>query len=411
MTRLRWVVLGVFVLSSGLNYLDRQLLPALAPGLRDRLGLSNADYGLILAAFSITYAVSAPLAGWFIDRVGLNLGTSLAVGLWSLAGAATGFTRGLGGLLACRALLGLAQAGGVPAAGKAIAKYLRPEERALGNAVSQLGLGLGAMAAPPLAIWLAGRGGWPSAFIATGAGGLLWIPLWYWMARRVPAKDTVRLESAPGAGGLLKDRRLWTFVLANVLSMTVYTLWSNWTTVYLVEVHRMKLADTASYAAIPPVFFNLGGLAGGWLSLKWMRAGVAALPARLRACFVSALAMLATAAVPLLPGARLATAGICFSAFWAAAMSVNLYTMPLDVWGASHAAFAVSMLTAAYGFMQAFFSPAAGALIDRFGFPPVCAAVAVLPLLACLVLRTTERRDNARPGPTIPGPGIGLGSQ
>jgi ACS family hexuronate transporter-like MFS transporter len=295
--------------------------------------------------------------------------------------------------LVCRALLGLAQAGGVPAAGKAIAKYLRPEERALGNAVSQLGLGLGAMAAPPLGLWLATRHGWPSAFIATGAAGLLWIPLWNWTARRVPARAPARPASAPSARSLLQDRRLWTFVLANVLSMTVYTLWSNWTTVFLVEAHRMKLADTASYAAIPPLFFNLGGLAGGWLSLMWMRTGAPALPSRLRACFVSALAMLATAAVPLLPGARLATAGICFSAFWAAAMSVNLYTMPLDVWGAGRAAFAVSMLTAAYGLMQAFFSPAAGALIDRFGFPPVCAAVSVLPLLACFVLKTADQRS------------------
>jgi len=126
MKRLRWVVLGVFVVSSALNYLDRQLLPALAPGLRGELGLSNADYGLVLAAFSITYAISAPLAGLFIDRVGLNLGISLAVGLWSMAGIATGFARGLTGLFVCRAMLGMAQAGGIPAAGKAIAKYLRP---------------------------------------------------------------------------------------------------------------------------------------------------------------------------------------------------------------------------------------------------------------------------------------------
>jgi ACS family hexuronate transporter-like MFS transporter len=115
--RLRWVVLGVFVLSSALNYLDRQLLPALAPELHGRFGLSNADYGLVLAAFSIAYAASAPLAGLFIDRVGLNRGVSLAFGLWSAAGIATGFVRGLGGLVACRAVLGLAQAGGVPAAG------------------------------------------------------------------------------------------------------------------------------------------------------------------------------------------------------------------------------------------------------------------------------------------------------
>jgi ACS family hexuronate transporter-like MFS transporter len=393
MTRFRWVVLGVFVLSSALNYLDRQMLPALAPDLRARLSLSNADYGLILAAFSITYAVSAPLAGLFIDRVGLNRGISLAVGLWSLAGMATGFTRGLGGLLACRALLGLAQAGGVPAAGKAIAKYLRPEERALGNAVSQIGIGMGAMLAPPLGIGLAREHGWPSAFLATGAVGLLWIPIWNWIARAAPSKEVAREEQRPSGGSLLRDRRLWAFVLANVLSMTVYTLWSNWTTVYLVQAHRMKLAETASYAAVPPLFFNLGGLAGGALSLKWMRAGVPALPARLRACLLSAVAMLATAGVPLLPGAGLATAGICFSAFWAAAMSVNLYTMPLDVWGAGRAAFAVAMLTAAYGAMQAVFSPAAGALIDRFGFAPVCAGVALLPLVACRVLRSGVRDD------------------
>lgn len=391
MKQLRWLVLGVFVLSSALNYLDRQLLPALAPGLRGDLGLTNADYGLILAAFSLTYAVSAPLAGLFIDRVGLNLGISLAVGLWSVAGIATGFARGLAGLLACRAVLGVAQAGGVPAVGKAIAKYLRPEERALGNAVSQIGLGVGAALAPPLAISIARGYGWPWAFFSTGAAGLLWIPLWIRMARAAPADVTAQRVAPLPAMQLLRDGRLWAFVLANVLSMTVYTLWSNWTTVYLVEVHRLPLAATAGYAAVPPLFFNLGGLAGGWLSLRSMRAGVPALTARLRVCVLSAVAMLATAAVPLAPGPTIATAAICFSAFWAAAMSVNLYTMPLDVWGSGRAAFAVSMLTGAYGAMQAVFSPAAGALIDRVGFTPVCVAVAALPLAACGVLRRAER--------------------
>ena len=61
-----------------------------------------------------------------IDRIGLNRAISLAVGLWSCAGIATGFTRGLGGLVGCRAVLGLAEAAGIPAAGKAIHQYLRP---------------------------------------------------------------------------------------------------------------------------------------------------------------------------------------------------------------------------------------------------------------------------------------------
>ncbi len=390
--RLRWVVLAVFVISSALNYLDRQILPALAPAIQREFHLTSADYGLILGAFSITYAVAAPFAGWFIDRVGLNLGIALALGCWSVIGAATGLARSAGSLAACRAGLGVAQAGGVPATGKAIAHYLHPDERALGNALSQIGIGAGAALAVPIAVWLALQHGWRSAFIATGAASVLWVPLWLWASRLAPRKEFPPLKAGLNAAALLRDRQLWSFVAANVLSMTVYTLWTNWTTVFLVTAHRMPLAATASVAWLPPIFFNLGGLLGGWLSLRWVRRGAAPLDSRLRACFISSIALLATAAVPLMPASAWAIAVICFSSFWASALSVNLYTMPLDVFGAGPAAFAVSMLTAAYGAMQAVFSPLAGWMIDRYGFEPVCAIVAVLPLAAWGVLRLEGSR-------------------
>ena len=68
--RFRWLVLAVFVLSSAINYLDRQALATLAPMVRAEFHLSNAQYGWILAAFSITYAASAPCAGMLIERGG-----------------------------------------------------------------------------------------------------------------------------------------------------------------------------------------------------------------------------------------------------------------------------------------------------------------------------------------------------
>jgi len=389
--RLRWVVLGVFVLSSSLNYLDRQILPALAPALRAEFHLTNEGYGLILAAFSVAYALSAPLAGLLIDRVGLNRGIGLSVGLWSLAGIATAFVHGVGGLVGCRAWLGVAQAGGVPATGKAIASYLRPEERALGNALSQIGLGAGAMLAPPLAVWIALRWDWRAAFLAAGVATLLWIPLWNVVARAAPRKEFPAARPGLEAAQVFGDRQLWAFIAANVLGMTVYTLWTNWTTVYLVEARGMRLAQTASLAWWPPLFFNLGGLAGGWLSLRWVRRGAAPMAARRRACLVSAVALLATAAVPFAPSVGWAMAAICASAFWSSAYSVNLYTMPIDLYGAARAAFAVSMLTSAYGAMQALFSPVAGRLIDRYGFEPVCLLVAGLPLLGWGVLHLSDR--------------------
>ena len=100
-------------------------------------GLNDTMYGLLQTAFNAPYAVVAPFAGLLIDRIGLTRAISLAVGLWSCAGIATGLTHGLGSLIVCRALLGIAEAAGIPAAGKAIAIYVKPGERAMGHAMNQ----------------------------------------------------------------------------------------------------------------------------------------------------------------------------------------------------------------------------------------------------------------------------------
>ena len=184
--RNRWWILTIFVLSSAINYLDRQTLATLAPLIRGDFQLSREQYGWILGAFSITYAASAPFAGMIVDRIGLNRGISLAVGLWSGAGIATGFTSGLGGLIGCRAVLGVAEAGGIPSAGKAVYTYLRPPERAMGNAINQAGVSLGMILAPPVATWIAVRYRWRMAFVLTGILGLLWIPVWNWAVRHSP---------------------------------------------------------------------------------------------------------------------------------------------------------------------------------------------------------------------------------
>lgn len=99
----------MLVLSTALSFVDRQVLAALAPLLKDEFHLTNEGYGYIVSAFSIAYAICAPAAGLLIDRVGLNVGITAAVGLWSVAGVATSFAGGLGSLLACRAALGVAE--------------------------------------------------------------------------------------------------------------------------------------------------------------------------------------------------------------------------------------------------------------------------------------------------------------
>jgi ACS family hexuronate transporter-like MFS transporter len=384
-TRFRWLVLAVFVLSSAINYLDRQSLATLAPLVRAEFHLSNTQYGLILTAFSVAYMASAPFAGMLIDAIGLNRAISLAVGLWSCAGISTGYTRGLSGLVGCRAVLGMAEAAGIPAAGKAIHQHLRPAERALGNAVNQAGVSLGLILAPPIATWLAVRGGWRQAFVVTGVLGLAWIPLWNWAARRTRPPGSA--ETAPKAcPTVLRDRRLWAFVAANALSMIGYSLWTNWTTLYLVEVHGLTLVEAAWYAWIPPLAALLGGFAGGWLSLCLVERGRPAVAARFRVCLAASVVALATAAIPAALTPAWASAGISLSIFAVAAFSVNMYTLPLDTFGGARAAFAVSLLVASYGGVQALISPAFGKVIDLYGYAPLAIVASLAPLAACAVL-------------------------
>lgn len=58
--RLRWLAVGIFAISSLLNYLDRSLIPAVAPSLMGEFHLSNYEYGQVIFFFSIVYAVAAP---------------------------------------------------------------------------------------------------------------------------------------------------------------------------------------------------------------------------------------------------------------------------------------------------------------------------------------------------------------
>jgi ACS family hexuronate transporter-like MFS transporter len=384
-SRYRWFILAVFVLSTTISYLDRQILASLAPIIQAELVLSDAQYGLLITAFSIPYALMAPFAGLFIDRIGLNRAIALAVALWSCVGIATGLTTGLVSLVVCRALLGVAEAAGIPAVGKAIAIYIKPGERAVGHAMNQAAVALGWMLAPILATGLLLPGTWRTRFIITGVLGLLWVPAWLMIGRNgppvIPSKAAVPF----------RDRRLWTFCAANCLNGIPYSIWSNWTTKYLVTVFHLSPDTANTLAWIPPVFAMLGGFLCGWASLRLVRRGTSPQLARYRVCAVCAAAALAGILMPLAPSPLWAAAGISLIMAAIAGLSVNLYALPLDTFDAGRAAFAVSLLVASYGAVQAVISGPVGWIRDQYGYLPITLLAAVMPLLAVAVLRTARR--------------------
>lgn len=388
----RWVAVGLFCCFSLSNYLDRQLLPALAPEVRKEFGLSHTDYGWLLAVFSVSYALAAPIAGALVDRLGLTVGAALLLGAWNVVTLWTGVIATAPALFFARALLGALQAGGVPAAGKAVAHFLPVSERALGTACTQVGLSAGAILAPVVAGLMLPRG-WRWAFVMAGLAGLLWIPAWVWFTSKLGSAGSVSDSASASKASVLVDPRAWLLAVANVLYMSLYSLWSNWTSVFLVEQYRLPLAVANSrFAWVPPLAANLGGLAGGWLAMRWIGGGEAAEEVRYRVCRLAALLALTTALAPGMPTPAAATGFIALSFFAVTAMSVNVYALAMDVFGPTRAGLAVALLTSSYGWMQAIFSPVVGWAVEHFGFGGVCTVAAFLPLSATgLIGRTVKR--------------------
>jgi len=380
----RWGAVTVFSLASTWNYLDRQVLAAAAPSVRAEFHLDNAQFGWVISAFSIAYALASPATGWLLDWLGLEIGIVGTVAMWSVSSVLGGISRSFGQLLGARVMLGAFESAGIPAAGKLNASYLEPENRAIGAAMTQVGLSLAGFAS----VWLvAAMPGWRQPFFLCAALGLVWIPVFLLVGRRVAPYEVVPPRRVSGGLELLLDRRLQILTVANMLWMGSYSLWTNWTSLYLTHTFSLTVRTVAPFAWIPYVTATLGAFAGGWISRQAIVRGMPNADARVFGALVSAIGCLVILTVPFCRTPLLATLAISVSSFWAVSGSVNLYTIPVDIWGAERAGTAISALVFGYGLLQTGISPAIGWIVDRRGYDAVFLILAPLPLASWWLLR------------------------
>jgi len=92
------IALALLLLINLFNYVDRYILAAVEPDIRETLLLSadpedanvKAKMGLLSTAFMVTYMITAPVFGWLAERVSRWLSIAVGVALWSLASGASG---------------------------------------------------------------------------------------------------------------------------------------------------------------------------------------------------------------------------------------------------------------------------------------------------------------------------------
>jgi len=277
------VVLVLLAISVFINYVDRGSLSIAAPLLKDELGISASQLGVLLSAFFWTYACMQLFSGWLVDRLNVNWVFAGGFLLWSAATAATGLIHTFSVLLCLRMLLGAGESVAYPSYSKIIALNFPEEHRGLANAVISAGLVLGPGFGMLLGGLLMARVGWRPSFLVLGLVSLIWLVPWFaWMPKSCAAIPADR-TGVPRLREFLRLRSAWGtcagLFAGNYLSYFLIT----WLPFYLVRERHFSVDNMAKIGGIVYLLGGCFALLAGWLSDRWIVSG--ATPSRVRKTF------------------------------------------------------------------------------------------------------------------------------
>lgn len=384
--RWRWLIAGLLFLLSVLNYVDRQALSILATTIQRDLGLSDIDYARVGQAFLLCYTLSYLVAGRIVDRIGPKWAETLFVAWWSIANMLTALASGLRSLVAFRSLLGLGESGHYAVAAKTVGVWFPPREKGIAVGMYTMGGTLGAALAAPLVTWLTLQYGWRSAFVATGAGGLVLAMVWN-LCYRTPAVVVASAAASPSSlVEIVRWRPLWLILMVRMITDPVWYFYLVWFAKYLQEVRGLTLGEVGNRLWIVFVAADVGCLLAGALSGRLIRWGWPAHSARLVVMAVAATVLAFSFTIPMIAGTRAPLALASLFACCVMLFMTNCVTLPLDLFPARSLG-SVQGLIGMGGSLGGFFSTGlVGWALTELSYDAVFIAMSVLhPLAICLL--------------------------
>ncbi len=254
-----------------LNYIDRYVITALFPLLKDDFRLTDRQLGLLASAFLLVYTAVSPLVGLISDRMRRKGIMAGGMALWSLSTAAAAFAGSYGTLFLSRALVGVGEATYGTLGPTWIADLVPRERRARALTTFYVAIPVGSALGYMLGGFAGQRWGWRAAFLAAGLPGLLLLVAF--LALQEPARGATEpaggARSAPAARDYAALLRTPSY-LYNMAGSSLFTFaiggLSYWVPTFMVRIHGVPVEHAGlSVGAITVAGGLVGVLVGGWL--------------------------------------------------------------------------------------------------------------------------------------------------
>ena len=343
-TMIRWWICALLFFATTINYIDRQVFAILAPQLQTEIGWSEIEYGYIVTAFQLSYAIGLLLVGKLIDFLGTKKGFILSIIVWSLAAMSHALARTPVGFGVARLALGIGESGNFPAAIKTISEWFPRKERALATGIFNSGSNIGAIVAPLLVPIIALNFGWQAAFIITGFLGFIWLFFWLRLMKRpeehpginaaeldlIKADTEENLEKPTSIWKIIRTRKVWAIAIGKFLTDPIWWFFLYWLPKFLNTTYGLKLDKIGLPLIVAYLIADVGSIGGGWLSSHFLKMGWSINAARKTTLLICAILVVpiywASGIDDLWPAVILIGLGMAAHTGW----SANMYTLATD---------------------------------------------------------------------------------
>lgn len=341
----RHMALSVLVVSGVINYIDRSTLAIANPLIRQDLGLSISEMGLLLSAFLWAYAFSQLPTGAMVDRLGSRILLTFGIVVWSVAQLFGGFVHSFTQLFSARLLLGVGESPQFTVGARVVRDWFNIRERGLPTGIFLCATALGQAIAPPLLTYLMLGWGWRWMFAVMGLAGLAVAAVWFIFYRDPQAAGLTSEEVSYLRAGdeqreshpvrfsewreLLRMRSTWGMLFGYFGLLYMLWMYSAWLPNYLQMDRHMSIETTGIAAAIPFLFGVGGSVFGGWITDIMVSRGFSPINSR-KIPFVCCVLLMAffTLAAAKVEGNNLAIALISIAHLFGYSANATAWAMP-----------------------------------------------------------------------------------
>ncbi len=270
----RSYALVVLMVVYTINFLDRSIVSILAEPIKDDLGISDTQLGLLTGlAFGLVYCgFGLPIAR-LADRFNRVHIISGCLALWSACTVLCGQAGSYATLVAARMGVGVGEAGCTPTAHALIADYTPKAQRASALAFFSMGTPLGSLLGLAMGGIIADAYGWRAAFLIAGLPGLVLAAVCFFTLKEPrdalaeaarKANQAAQTSFSETVRYLARKRSFWFMAFGAAIKAFIGYGHAPFAASFFLRNHGPEIAQLAGQFGLKPIGFM--GLALGLMS-------------------------------------------------------------------------------------------------------------------------------------------------